>query len=537
MSANSLIDPTTGKIASRFIAGGGGGGGVQNPLNANLECTNGPTAYSVQNANEVTAGTIRGNVLSSYSQAPIEAPIQVISNLEFTDPANRQVLFSGPGNAQITSQGSLELSSSTGNIINSAVGATSIRVGNVPKCDITSVGVKPSQILDSTNATGAPGQVLAKNLGGDLEWVAPGGGGGGVSNPLTADLACAGFNVTGATDFRGKTVQVQDAGAVGPVDAGKLLAYNPDPVYGYNDIALLSKDALRLTAQDTTLQTQSMIMRYFSGNAQTTFNCNDPNANIQVRAQDQTTGALAILQAGGGASVARTTLVAPGANTAVFECVVDAGGGNVRIDAIPSGTGKLLMTSADKGIEIIGSGSYPNVITKGLAITNLINPQITNTRTTGLSVETIQATVAGEAVGVNIEGVYSQNGTAYGLRLNRSTGTSEQVGQLMKLFNGAQALEVQPINSGGVQIYQNQGNFVYIDATAGTALNIVADDASSFTNGSYFTMCKQDATAYAISCSNSATINGSLIYNFTGPAYSFLFMFYINGVGWVAKTL
>lgn len=534
MSYRGLIDPATGKIKSEFIAGGGGG--VANPLTADLQCTNGATAYDVLDAGEVTAGTIRGDVLSSYSQAPIEAPIQVISNLEFSDPANRQVLFSGPGNALIDSQGSLQLTSASGNVINCAAGGTSIRVANVPKCDVTSVGVKPTQIIDSTNATGAPGQVLAKNLGGDLEWVAPGGG-GGVTNPLSADLGCAGFNVTGAGDFRGKTVQVQDAGALGPVDAGKLLAYKPDPIYGYDDIALLSKDAIRLTAQDTTAQTQSMIMRYFSGNAQTTFNCNDPSANIQVRAQDVSTGALAMLQAGGGASVARHTLVAPGANTSVLDCNVDGSSGAVYMAAMPGGNANCIMTSGDKGFLILGSGLYPKTETKALQIGSQFNNNPSNVNSIGLSVDRVEAQVAGDAVGVNIEGINSVAGIAYGLKLNRTTGTVDRPGQLMKLFSGAQALEVQRINGGGTTIAQNAGNFVVVEATAGAALSIQADSNGNFTNGSYLTLCKIDGAAYTITCSNGDLINGAASFNFNGPAYQFMTMFYVLGVGWLAHLL
>jgi hypothetical protein len=73
----------------------------------------------------------------------------------------------------------------------------------------------PTGMVATVNYTlpatdGASGDVLSTNGSGVLDWIGQGGGGGGVANPMTADLDAGGFNITDVAQVTANNVEIND---------------------------------------------------------------------------------------------------------------------------------------------------------------------------------------------------------------------------------------------------------------------------------------------------------------------------------------
>lgn len=117
MSVNSIIDPTSGKIAGRYIDGNAPPfvGFVRNPLENTLQCYNPTTSinHNITGANVVNTGTLETANIKSDAVLPIIAPVRIGSDLLFDDPLFQQVQFDGTTATIDARVGKLELKGAT----------------------------------------------------------------------------------------------------------------------------------------------------------------------------------------------------------------------------------------------------------------------------------------------------------------------------------------------------------------------------------------------------------------------------------------
>ena len=281
-AGNVLIDGNL--TVNGTINGGGGGGGVDNPMTSNLNANN----YAIFNVSEITAGEegfirtslldlqdndiinvneIKGN--SGENKLYISANVEILEDLNMTDKKITNInTITGEGGNLKTSNLDLQnnnilgvnsiyttgITSSTG-----AIAVTSILnlfndinmdnndIFNVDRITTSHAGVSIN--LDLVPATeGKASQVLARDPSFDplnfnthkLVWQTPSGGGGGVTNPMTANLQANEYNIYNANIVECKNINIMAGGSglscvngsfAVPITWGLALKLSTSPFY------------------------------------------------------------------------------------------------------------------------------------------------------------------------------------------------------------------------------------------------------------------------------------------------------------------
>jgi hypothetical protein len=183
-------------------------------------------------------------------------PVAIQKNLKFDDVAYQTVEFDG--SAIVQSAGPALVKTVAGDV---TIQPDSNVANNFY---VRSAGIEPKQIIDSTSSVGVANKFLTKNVTNTLEWA------DGVFNPMKANLDCATYNVTNATEMACVTSRVTNLDTVGtaPVAIQKNLkfddvAYQTVEFDGSAIVQSAGPALIKTVAGDVTIQPDSNVANNF----------------------------------------------------------------------------------------------------------------------------------------------------------------------------------------------------------------------------------------------------------------------------------
>jgi len=325
MSVSQIIG-SNGKILSQYLPAAAPAAGVQNPLTSTLQAYN-PTQLV---RHDITgAGTVEAAVVQTENLAlvpgSLQTAIRVDESLELATA--KRLEFQAAGEVAVAAGQSLTLG------------------GTLVAPDVAAAGAPWTNVLGFDPITGA------------VEYQAAGGGGGGVQNPMTADLDCANYKLDAVQSLNFNAVaeinaaagnDVNITGGVGAtvsLDSGGVCSLTMNsatpgvslkPDAGFCELAL-SSSAATLVSGDKNCK---LVMTNAGGNSTATL---QTSANRKV-AIDETAQTVSL--------AANATGTALALNGSLGGSAAIAADGNTSI-ALGS---SVITITADSDLKLVGTG-------------------------------------------------------------------------------------------------------------------------------------------------------------------------------------